>query len=49
MQLKKLQVRAFKSSVEPTDIRILADLMTVVDPNGCGKSSKTKPAREARR
>ena len=39
MRLKKLQVSGFKSFVDPTDIRLPADLVAVVGPNGCGKSN----------
>lgn len=39
MRLKKLQISGFKSFVEPTDIRLPADLVAVVGPNGCGKSN----------
>ncbi|MGI9311319.1 MAG: chromosome segregation protein SMC [bacterium] len=39
MRLKKLQVSGFKSFVDPTDIRMPADLVAVVGPNGCGKSN----------
>ncbi|MEM7196089.1 MAG: chromosome segregation protein SMC [Pseudomonadota bacterium] len=39
MRLKKLQVSGFKSFVDQTDIRLPADLVGVVGPNGCGKSN----------
>ena len=39
MRLAKLQVSGFKSFVDPTDIRLPADLVAVVGPNGCGKSN----------
>jgi len=39
MRLKKLQISGFKSFVDPTDIRLPADLVAVVGPNGCGKSN----------
>ncbi|MGR3914123.1 MAG: chromosome segregation protein SMC [Gammaproteobacteria bacterium] len=39
MRLIKLQIAGFKSFVDPTDIRLPADLVAVVGPNGCGKSN----------
>ena len=39
MRLSKLQIAGFKSFVDPTDIRLPADLVAVVGPNGCGKSN----------
>ena len=39
MRLEKLQVSGFKSFVDPTDIRLPANLVAVVGPNGCGKSN----------
>ena len=39
MRLSKLQISGFKSFVDPTDIRLPADLVGVVGPNGCGKSN----------
>lgn len=39
MRLKKLQVSGFKSFVDSTDIRLPANLVAVVGPNGCGKSN----------
>ncbi len=39
MRLKKILVAGFKSFVDPTDIRLPADLVAVVGPNGCGKSN----------
>ena len=39
MRHKKLKVSGFKSFVDPTDIRLPADLVGVVGPNGCGKSN----------
>ena len=39
MRLSKLQISGFKSFVDSTDIRLPADLVAVVGPNGCGKSN----------
>ena len=39
MRLAKLQISGFKSFVDLTDIRLPADLVAVVGPNGCGKSN----------
>ncbi len=39
MRLKKLTVSGFKSFVDPTDIRLPANLVGIVGPNGCGKSN----------
>ncbi len=39
MRLAKLQVSGFKSFVDPTDIRLPANVVAVVGPNGCGKSN----------
>ena len=39
MRLKKLLISGFKSFVDPTDIRLPANLVGVVGPNGCGKSN----------
>ncbi|MGR3984837.1 MAG: chromosome segregation protein SMC [Gammaproteobacteria bacterium] len=39
MRLIKLQISGFKSFVDSTDIRLPADLVAVVGPNGCGKSN----------
>ena len=39
MRLSKLQISGFKSFVDPTDIRLPAQLVAVVGPNGCGKSN----------
>ena len=39
MRLAKLQISGFKSFVDLTDVRLPADLVAVVGPNGCGKSN----------
>lgn len=39
MRLIKLKISGFKSFVDSTDIRLPADLVAVVGPNGCGKSN----------
>jgi len=45
MRLKKLQISGFKSFVDPTDIRLPADLVAVVGPNGYGKSNSIDQRR----
>lgn len=39
MKLKKVQIFGFKTFADKTEINIDADLITVVGPNGCGKSN----------
>ena len=39
MRLIKLQISGFKSFVDPTEIRLPANWVAVVGPNGCGKSN----------
>jgi len=39
MQLKKIKLSGFKSFVDPTSISMPSNLVSVVGPNGCGKSN----------
>ncbi len=39
MRLKKIQVSGFKSFVDSTTLKMSADIIGVVGPNGCGKSN----------
>jgi len=39
MRLKKIQVSGFKSFVDTTTLKMSADIIGVVGPNGCGKSN----------
>lgn len=39
MQLKKIKLSGFKSFVDPTTVLVASNLVSVVGPNGCGKSN----------
>ncbi len=39
MRLRKVRLAGFKSFVDPTSIDLPGDLISVVGPNGCGKSN----------
>src|SRR3984885_15295031 len=39
MQLKKIKLAGFKSFVDPTIVHVATNLVSVVGPNGCGKSN----------
>lgn len=39
MQLKKIKLSGFKSFVDPTTVQVASNLVSVVGPNGCGKSN----------
>ncbi len=39
MRLKKIKLAGFKSFVEPTNVLLPGQLVSVVGPNGCGKSN----------
>src|SRR3990167_2819723 len=39
MYLKKIKLAGFKSFVDPTTVLLPSNLISVVGPNGCGKSN----------
>ncbi len=39
MQLKKIKLSGFKSFVDPTTVLVPSNLVSIVGPNGCGKSN----------
>ncbi|OGT65120.1 MAG: chromosome segregation protein SMC [Gammaproteobacteria bacterium RIFCSPHIGHO2_12_FULL_45_9] len=39
MQLKKIKLAGFKSFVDPTTVVLPSNLISIVGPNGCGKSN----------
>lgn len=39
MRLRKIKLAGFKSFVDPTTLTIPGDLISIVGPNGCGKSN----------
>jgi len=39
MQLKKIKLAGFKSFVDPTIVHVATNLVSIVGPNGCGKSN----------
>lgn len=39
MKLKQIKLAGFKSFVDPTVLDLISDLVSIVGPNGCGKSN----------
>jgi len=39
MRLKSIKLQGFKSFVDPTTVQLPGDMVSVVGPNGCGKSN----------
>ncbi|HER20327.1 MAG TPA: ATP-binding cassette domain-containing protein, partial [Chromatiales bacterium] len=39
MRLTRLYLAGFKSFASPTEIRLPANTLAIVGPNGCGKSN----------
>ena len=42
MKLKEIKLAGFKTFVDPTTIKVDAQLAAIVGPNGCGKSNVTE-------
>ena len=45
MKLKEIKLAGFKTFVDPTTIKVDAQLAGIVGPNGCGKSNIVESLR----
>ena len=45
MRLSKIKLAGFKSFVDPTTINLPGNLVSILGPNGCGKSNTIDAVR----